>query len=85
MKVRKGPRLTNKSNKNPYYIELSNKYSLLAEFLANPSQTDHKINTENNFKFNAAVRRQDNMTSHIQKTYSRIRIMTQRSSIMPSN
>ena len=67
MKVRKGPRLTNKSNKNPYYIELSNTYSLLAEFSANPSQTYQTTSTESKFKLNAAIRFQDNMNNQINK------------------
>ena len=67
MTVRKGPRLKNKSNKNPYYIEFSNTYFLLAEFSANPSQTDQTTSTEINFKLNAAVRCQDNMNKQINK------------------
>ena len=65
MKVRKGPRLTTKYN--PYYIELSNTYSLLAELLDNPSQTDHTTSTEINFKRNAAVRCQDKINNQINK------------------
>ena len=67
MKVRNGPRLTNKSNKNPYHIALSNTYSLLVEFLSNPSQTYNNTNTEVNFKFKAAVSRQDKITNQINR------------------
>ena len=61
------PRLITKYNKNPYYIELSNTYYLLAEFSANPSHTDQTTSTEINFKLNVAVRSQDNMNNRINK------------------
>ena len=67
MRVRKGPRLTHKSNKNPYYIELSNTYSFLAEFSANLSQRDQPTSTERNFKRKAVVRRQEKMNKQIDK------------------
>ena len=65
MKVRKGTRLTTKSN--PYYIELSNAYSLLEEFSANPSQLDQTTNTEIQFKMSAAMRRHENRNNKINK------------------
>ena len=52
MKVRKGNRLRNKSD--TYYIELSNTYSLLAEFSANPSQLDKPNSTDRQFKISFA-------------------------------
>ena len=67
MTVRKGPRLTYKYNKNPYYIELSNTYSILAEFLDNPSKTDQPISTDRNFKLKAAIRRQEKTNKQIEK------------------
>ena len=67
MAVRKGPGLTNRSNKNTYYIELSNTYFLLAEVSSNTIQTNHNTNTEINFKVKAAARCQKNITSHINK------------------
>ena len=63
MKVRKGPRSTTKYN--PYYIELSNTYSLLAEFSYNSSQIHQTTSTERNFKLNASVRRQEKINNHI--------------------
>ena len=65
--VRKGPRLTYKSNKNPYYIELSNTYSLLAEFSSDPSKIYQPIITDRNFKRKADVRRQQKMNIQIDK------------------
>ena len=53
LKVRKGTILTTKSN--PYYIELSNAYSLLDEFSYNPSQADQTMNIESQFKISAAI------------------------------
>ena len=85
MTVRKGHRLTHKSNKNTYYIELRNTYSLLAEFSANPSKRDQPISTDRKFKRKAVVRRQENMNKQIDKKKSRLRIMTQKSSTPPSN
>ena len=67
MTVRKVPRLTHKSNKNPYYIELSNTYSLLAEFSANPIQRYQPTSTYSNFKRKADVRRQEKMNKLIDK------------------
>ena len=54
MKVRKCNRFSNKSG--PYYIELSNKYSLLAQFLANPSQTDKTTSTDSQFRIRSVNR-----------------------------
>ena len=54
MKLRKDNILRNKSD--PYYIELSNTYSLLAEFLANPSQADKPTNTDSQFRIRSAKR-----------------------------
>ena len=65
MKLRKGSRLTTKSN--PYYIKLSNTYSLPAEFSDNLSQTDQITSTESKFKLIAAVRRQEKMNNQIHK------------------
>ena len=67
MTVRKGPRLTYKSNKNTYYIELNNTYSLLADFLVNPSQGDQPTSTDSNFKRKEVVRRQEKMNKQIDK------------------
>ena len=53
--VRKGNRLINKYD--PYFIELSNTYSLLADFSANPSQADKPTSTEIQFKISSAKRR----------------------------
>ena len=64
MKVSKGARLTTKSN--PYYIELSNTYSLLEELLANPSQTHQTTITESKLKFSAAMRRQEKKNNQIE-------------------
>ena len=52
MKVLKGNRLRNKSD--PYYIELSNTYSLLADFSANPSQTEKPTNKDRQLKTRGA-------------------------------
>ena len=65
MTVRKGPRLTHKSNKNTYYIELINTYYLLAEFSANPSQRYQPTIIDSNFKLKTDVRRQENMNNQI--------------------
>ena len=65
MKVCKGPRLTTKYN--PYYIELSNTYSLLEYFLASPSQTDQTTSTESKLKFSEAIRRQEKKHNQINK------------------
>ena len=65
MKVRKGTRLT--TTYNPYYIELSNTYSLLAELSANPSQADQTTNTERKFKIIADMRRHENKNNKINK------------------
>ena len=54
VKVRKGTRLTNKYD--PYYIELSNAYYLLAELLANMRQSDQPPNTDSQLKTSAAMR-----------------------------
>ena len=67
MTVRKGPRLTYKSNKNIYYIELSNTYSLLAELSAKPSQRYQPTNIDRNFKGKVVVRRQENINKQINK------------------
>ena len=67
MTVRKGPRLTHKSNKNPYYIELINTYSLLADFSANPSQREQPTSTDRNFKRKADISRQEKMNNNIDK------------------
>ena len=67
MTVRKGPILTHESNKNSYYIELSNTYSLLAEFSANPSQRDQPTSIDRKFKLKAVVRRQEKMNNQIDK------------------
>ena len=67
MKVRKGSILTHKYNKNPYYIELSNTYSLLEEFLTNPSQRDQTTSTERKFILEANVRRQEKINNQINK------------------
>ena len=73
MTVRKGPRLTHKYNKNPYYIELSNTYSLLAEFSANPSQRYQPTNTDSNFKHKADVRCQEELNNQIDKNIIKTR------------
>ena len=65
MKVRKGPILTTKYS--PYYIELSNTYSLLAEFLANLIQTYQTTSTEIKFKLIAAIGLQENKNNQINK------------------
>ena len=65
MTVCKGPILTYKSNKNPYYIELSNTNSLLAEFSTNLSITDQHISTDRKFKRKAGMRRQEKMNKQI--------------------
>ena len=65
MKVRKGTSLTTKSN--PYYIELSNAYSLLAEFSANPSQASQNTNIEIKFKISASIRRHEKKNNQINK------------------
>ena len=67
MTVRKGPRLTYKSNKNPYYIELRNTYSLLEELSANPTQRDQPTSTYRIFKRKAVVRHKENMNKQIDK------------------
>ena len=67
MTVRKGPILKYKSNENPYYIELSNTYSLLAEFSANPSQRYQPTNKVSNFKRKEVVRSQEKMNKKINK------------------
>ena len=79
MTVRKGPRLTYKSNKNPYYIELSNNYSLLAEFSANPSQKYQPTRIDSNLKRKAVVRCQEKTNKQIDKKKSRLRIMKKQS------
>ena len=65
MKVRKGTRLTTKYN--PYYIELSNAYSLLSKFSANPIQEDQTTKTESQFKIRAAIRRHKKKSNKINK------------------
>ena len=65
--------MTNKSNKYPYYIELSNTYSLLADFSANPSHTNQYTSTESNLKLNAAVRHQEKRNNKINKYISKDR------------
>ena len=56
MTVRKGPGLTYKSNKNTYYIELRNTYSLLSELSANQSQPDTPTRTDSQFIIRSAKR-----------------------------
>ena len=63
MKVRKGTRLTTKYN--PYHIELSNSYSLLAEFSSNPSQANQNRNTESRFKISATISHHGNKNNQI--------------------
>ena len=65
VKVRKGTRLTNKYD--PYYIELSNAYFLLAYFSDNPSQTYQPIDTDSRFKISTAKRRHENKNDKINK------------------
>ena len=65
MKLRKGDILTTKYN--THYIELSNAYSLLAEFSANPSQANQTTSTERKFKISAAIRRQEKENNQINK------------------
>ena len=65
VKVRKGTRLTIKYN--PYYIELSNTYYLLAEFSDDPSQADQRTDTYSQFRISAAMRRLENKNDKINK------------------
>ena len=65
MKVRKGNILTSKSI--PYYTVLSNSYSQLDEFSANPNQENHTTNTESKFKIRAAIRRHEKKSNQINK------------------
>ena len=65
MKVRKGSILTTKYN--PYYIELSNTYSILAEFSSNQIQTNQTTSTERKFKISAAIRHQAKKNNQINK------------------
>ena len=65
MKVRKGNRLRNKSDS--YYIELSNTYSLLAEFSANPSQADKPTSTDIQLRIISAKRRHKNKKYKLDK------------------
>ena len=69
MKVLKGTRLTTKSN--PYYIELSNAYSLLAEFLSNTSQADQTTNTERQSKISVSMRRHENKNNKTNRYISK--------------
>ena len=69
IKVIKGNKIRNKIS--PYYMELSNQYSQLAEFAANPDPPTHKLQTKtgpaaavastgSTFKVKTARRRQNN-------------------------
>ena len=65
MKLLKGNKLTNKPD--PYYIELSSAYSLLAEFSANPSQTDQPTYIDSQFEISAAMRHHEKKNDKIIK------------------
>ena len=65
MKGCKGYRLINEYD--PYYIELSNTYSLLAELSANPSQTDTPTSTDSKFRIRAAKQFQKNKNDKLKK------------------
>ena len=65
MKLRKENILRNKSD--PYYIELSNTYSLLVEFLANPSQTDTPTTTDSQFRIRAVNQLQKKKNDKLNK------------------
>ena len=65
MKVRKGNILRNKYD--PYYIELGNTYSLLAEFSSNPIQADKSTGTDIQFKINSTMRRHKKKNKKINK------------------
>ena len=65
MKLCKGNILRNKSD--PYYIELSNNYSLLVETSANPSLTYTPTSTDSQFKIKSANRLQKNKNEKLNK------------------
>ena len=65
MKVRKGTILINKYD--PYYIEISITYHLLAEFSANLSQANQPTDTYSKFKISAAMRHHEKKNDKINK------------------
>jgi hypothetical protein len=63
--VEKGSKITKKAS--PYYTRLSNAYSTLADFSADPCPTNTECNTASNFKLKAAKRRQRKLMKKLHK------------------
>ena len=71
--VRKGPRFTHKSNKNPYYIELSNTYSILAELSTNPIQKKQPTSIDSYFILKENITLQEKINNTVNKNITNTR------------